>query len=268
MPRNNWVKALGLDADGTLFVEIEDGLRLFDQCLRNPLPAAINIRPEELMSSANRFLYYRFLAALNEIDSVLIHGLYEGSYHFKPGDIVVDAGARIGTFAVKVSRAVGKEGRVIAIEPEPRNFACLLKNVQANHLTNVIPVQKLLWSEPRSLKLYLSRNGASHSVFCDSFYDSTGEAITVEAQDLDSIVKHLGIDSVDFVKMDIEGAEVQAMSGMRDTLNSNVRLAIAAYHPVDGKQTHLSIVPQLEQAGFAAGCAEGIVRARRTSLID
>jgi hypothetical protein len=49
MPRNNWVKALGLDTDGTLFVEIDTGIHLFDLCLNTPPAAAVSIYPEELM---------------------------------------------------------------------------------------------------------------------------------------------------------------------------------------------------------------------------
>jgi FkbM family methyltransferase len=263
MTHDNWVKSLGLDSDGTLFVEIDNGIRFFDLCLNRRLAAAVSIQPEHLMKAENRQLYYRFLSTLKEIEEIQFHSTYDGSFQFKNGDIVVDAGARIGTFSAKISAAVGETGKVIAIEPEPHSFACLRKNIEANHLHNVIPIQKMLWSGTGQLPLYLSGNAAAHSAYCDAFYSSTGESILVEAEALDSILERLGIGSVDFIKMDIEGSEIEALKGMPRTLESNVQMAIAAYHPIDGKLSHSVIVPQLEQLGFAVICADGLVRARR-----
>jgi len=263
MGGDNWVRALGLDTDGSLFVEIENGIRLYDLCLNDLLPQAVKIHPQDLMRAENRHLYQCFLKTLKEIDGVIIHSAYDAGYTAEKGDVVVDAGARIGSFAVKIARAVGKEGRVIAIEPEPRNYACLLKNIESNRLANVTAVQRMLWSRNQSLDLYLSSNSAAHSAYCDPFYGSNGASLRTEAETLDNILERLGIDSVDFVKMDIEGAEVEAFKGMERILQSDVQLAVAAYHPVDGTLTHTELVYRLEQLGFEAVYEEGIVRARR-----
>jgi FkbM family methyltransferase len=263
MPRDNWVRSLGLDVDGNLFVEIDHGIRLYDLCLNHRLPAAVSIHPKDLMKSANRQLYFSFLATLKEIESIQFGHMYDGSYQFKRGAVVVDAGARIGTFAAKTSVAVGAEGRVIAIEPEPRNFACLQKNIEANRLTNVTAIRKMLWSRAQSLDLIRSGNPSSHSAFRDAFYGSTSESVSVEADTLDNILEGLGIGSVDFIKMDIEGSEIEALKGMAKTLQSQVQLAIAAYHPVDGQSAHEIVIPQLEQLGFDVTLGDGIVHARR-----
>lgn len=263
MTRDNWVRSLGLDADGSLFVDIDNGIRLYDSCLQNPLPGAITILPQDLMKSGNRHLYYRFLTTLKEIEGVIINSIYDGSQPLKKGAVVVDAGARIGAFAAKMSAAIGEEGRVIAVEPEPRNFACLCKNIHANRLENVVAIQKALWSQKRKLDMYLSGNAAAHSVYHDPFYSSTSHSISVEAETLDGILAGLGIASVDFIKMDIEGSEIEALQGMRKILESNVQLAIASYHPVEGKLAHTVISPQLTQLGFKTSYTDGIVHARR-----
>jgi FkbM family methyltransferase len=263
MTRDNWVRSLGLDADGSLFVDIDNGIRLYDSCLQNPLTGAVTIPPQDLMKPENRQLYFRFLTTLKEIESVVINSIYDGSHPFKRGAVVVDAGARIGAFTAKISAAVGEEGRIIAIEPEPRNFACLCKNIEANHLKNVVAIQKALWGQKRKLDIYLSGNAAAHSVYHDPFYSSTDNSIDVEADTLDGILEGLGIGSVDFIKMDIEGSEIEALQGMRKTLESNVRLAIASYHPVEGRLAHAVITPQLIQHGFNTTYADGIVHARR-----
>lgn len=263
MTRDNWVQSLGLDTDGSLFVEIENGIRLYDLCLDARLPEAMRIRPEDLMHAENRHLYHCFLKTLKEIEGVIIHSMYDADFTVGTGDIVVDAGARIGSFAAKISAAVGDEGRIIAIEPEPRNYACLLKNIEANQLNNVTAIQKMLWSRTQMLDLHLSANGAAHSAHCDHFYGSTGASMSAEAETLDNILEELGIDSVDFVKMDIEGSEIEAFRGMSKILKSGVRLAVAAYHPVDGTLTHATLVGQLEELGFTAVYEEGIVRAKK-----
>jgi hypothetical protein len=58
MPADNWVKSLGLDKDGNLFVDIEGGMRLYDVCLDAELPDTINLSPQDLMRAENRQLYY------------------------------------------------------------------------------------------------------------------------------------------------------------------------------------------------------------------
>jgi FkbM family methyltransferase len=263
MLRDNWVRSLGLDVDGSLFVDTDSGIRLYDSCLQHPLPATIRISPADLMKPEYRQLYYRFLITLKEIESVFIHSIYDSYRAFSKGNVVVDAGARIGAFAAKVSAAIGKEGRIIAIEPEPRNFACLCKNIEANRLNNIVAVQKALWSQAQPLDLFLSGNDAAHSVHRDPFYSSTGDSICVEADTLDSILAGLDMTPVDFIKMDIEGSEIEAIKGMQNILKSRAELAIAAYHPVDGKPAYTAIGPQLEQMGYEVTCADGIVHAHR-----
>jgi len=263
MNRDNWVKSMGLDVDGSLFVEIDNGIKLYDLCLNHPLPDPVEIHPRDLMKIENRPLYNRYLTTLNEIAGVMLHPSYDARYRIRSGDIVVDAGARIGTFSAKISAAVGEKGKIIAIEPEPRNFACLLKNIQANNLTNVVAVPRMLWSREEQRDLYLSGYTAAHSAYFDEFYQATGERIRVEADSLDHILESLGIGTVDFIKMDIEGAEIEALAGMKVALEAVGQMAIAAYHPVDGKLTHTVIMPQLEQLGFKIAYSDGIVHAQR-----
>ena len=265
MVRDNWLKSLGLDSDGSLFVEIDTGIRLYDLCVDHPVQGVVPIRPEDLMKAENRQLYFRFLTTLNEISSILFGSAYDEGHEFNEGDVVVDAGARIGTFTARASRAVGCAGRVIAIEPEPRSYALLCKNIQANQLNNVTPIQKVLWSAAQPLEFYLSGNAAAHSAYCDGFYGSTGETIVSEAVTLDGILEELGIGRVDFVKMDIEGSEIEALKGMSRILSSGVELSIAAYHPVNGILTHSVLIPQLERLGFNPAFREGIIRCRTSA---
>jgi FkbM family methyltransferase len=261
MAGDQWVRSLGLDTDGRLFVEIENGIRLYDICLDTPLPQAVTLYPGDLMEPGNRRLYYRYLSTLNEIEGIMFRPSYDAGWRIREGDIVVDAGARIGTFTAKITAAVGEKGRIIAVEPEPRNYACLLKNIETNRWNNVIPVRKMLWSRRRSLPLYLSGNASAHSAFRDGFYSPTGESVLVKADTLDDILEGLGVESARFIKMDIEGSEIEALRGMTRTLRSVAQLSVAAYHPVEGKLAHTVVVPYLENLGFKSTYADGLVTA-------
>jgi FkbM family methyltransferase len=263
MPRDKWVTSTGLDTDGTLFVDTENGIILYDTCLKTPLPKKVSLQAADLMKMENRPLYYRFHAALNEISEVMVNALYDRDFAFKKGDVVVDAGSRIGTFTAKISACVGEKGRIVAIEPEPENYACLVKNIRANRLDNVIPVRKILWSNPGRMPLYLSGNSFSHSTYCDAFFGSTGESIEVEADSLDNILEEAGIDRVDFIKMDIEGSEVEALKGMKKTLESDPAMAIAAYHPINGQPTYKAVIAELQRLGFKTSYSDEIVHALR-----
>ena len=53
MVRDNWLKSLGLDSDGSLFVEIDTGIRLYDLCVDHPVQGVVPIRPEDLMRTEN-----------------------------------------------------------------------------------------------------------------------------------------------------------------------------------------------------------------------
>jgi FkbM family methyltransferase len=267
MGRENWAKTLGLDKDGTLFVELDSGIVIYDAGCHPSLPHPAIINPEDLMRAENRRLYFCFLTTLNEISEIIYNSAYDERHQYRKGDVVVDAGARVGVFAAKAARAVGEEGKVIAIEPEPLNFARLVKNIKANRFENVIAVQKMLWSRQQKLDLYLSGNSASHSAYCGEFYSSTGESVSVDADTLDNILDGLGNRTVNFLKMDIEGSEVEALKGMEKTLKCDMQMAIAAYHPAGDARSDSVIIPQLERHGFSVDVTEaGIIQAGKREV--
>ncbi|MHA1370961.1 MAG: FkbM family methyltransferase [Promethearchaeota archaeon] len=170
---------------------------------------------------------------------------YEKYYKLKAGDIIVDAGAGpFGVFTIFASKIVGATGLVIAIEPEKNNLKNLKENIKINNLENVIVVSKGLWNKKLIKKLYIGNNSfATHSLS----ENSEKLAVSIELDTLDNILTGLDISKVNFVKMDIEGAEIQALDGMKRLLKTNdLNLAIAAYHMVDGKMTYKKIIPKLE----------------------
>ena len=142
----------------------------------------------------------------------------------RPGDTVIDVGANVGWYTIIASKLVGKNGSVIAFEPEPENFAILKRNVLANGCDNVILEQKALSNAAETLTLYLDEvNKGMHSIV----FDQKGGTIKVEALRLDDYLENR-FKKVDFVKIDVEGAEPMVLEGMKRAIESHpgIRLVV------------------------------------------
>lgn len=166
-------------------------------------------------------------------------------YKLKKGDIVIDAGAYFGYFTIFASKKVGRDGKIIAFEPDPRNYRILQANLNSANLNNVIVIKKALFNKNGKISL--------NSAFSASRVLENKEAdggLEVSCTTLDSELEKLGIEKVNFIKMDIEGAELEAIAGAKKTLANTPHLAIACYHKRGGKTTGRILQPLLEQMGF------------------
>ncbi len=83
----------------------------------------------------------------------------------KKGDTVIDVGANIGFFTLFFRSLVGDNGKIIAFEPEKKNFEILKKNIQVNNLRNVEIHNLALGSENKNLRMILSENVGEHRIF-------------------------------------------------------------------------------------------------------
>jgi FkbM family methyltransferase len=147
------------------------------------------------------------------------------------------------------AKAVGKTGKVIAFEPDSLNFEKLKRNIALNHLTNVIAISKGVYCKNALLNFDSSHDEAAH-VLLDMQAEPNSRVPVVT---LDSELDTLGIQRVDFIKMDIEGAEIEALKGAAKTLKSNsVHLAIASYHILNGEQTSSEVERLLISQNYRA----------------
>jgi len=163
-----------------------------------------------------------------ELDVQLINEVWDSDIYQKEvrvqlGDIVVDAGAQIGIFTVKVAKTAKK---VIAFEPEPNNFELL--HINTRPYENVEVHQQALWSETTYLTLHHNPcHPGAHSVISlpPGLADYTVE---VEAVVLDDITE-----DVDFIKMDIEGSEIEALKGGRRLIERCHPVIVMETHPIE-----------------------------------
>ena len=121
-----------------------------------------------------------------------------------PGDIAFDVGSGIGEEAVVLAKLCQ---HVIAIEAHPDTFRCLQETVRRSELSNVTPIFGALAAKDGELKISTRDNHLANSVV-------TGDGDRViPARSLQSLCRELGIGRVDFLKMNIEGAERLAVKG-------------------------------------------------------
>lgn len=142
----------------------------------------------------------------------------------KPGMRVIDLGAHIGYFTLLAARLVGKQGKVFAFEPAPNTYALLTRNIALNGYKNIVPVQKAVSNKMGQVRLFLSGyDSMFHSIYGHN--DSGEESIWVDVVSLDEFFEDKDI-PVDFIKMDVEGAETAALEGMDKLIKRSPNLTI------------------------------------------
>ncbi len=168
----------------------------------------------------------------------------------KNGEVVVDAGAWTGHFTVVAARLVGPQGNVVAIEPQKIMAERLRGRLTRLGLSNVAVVNSALFDCISEVAV-AHRNDSGFNVFSHSADPQGSELVTLRT--LDDILDKLGIRQVNFIKMDIEGAEIEALSGMRATLTSmHPFLAIASYHWREGATTSSRVEEMLRSYNYSS----------------
>ena len=168
-----------------------------------------------------------------------------GEQAVRANDIVLDCGANVGVYTRAALDAGAK--LVVAIEPAPENLECLRRNFAAEVTAGrVIIYEKGVWDKDD----FLTINVAPGNQAADSFVISTKEFQTGQRLPLttiDKLTAELKLERVDYIKMDIEGAERRAILGARETLRRfRPRLALSSYHVPDDPQK----IPQLVRAAW------------------
>ena len=137
----------------------------------------------------------------------------------RPGDTVFDIGANVGLFSVVLGRAVCAGGRVISAEPVPINALRAKENYELNHLFNVQLVNAAIGSAEGTIRLNLANDLAYPSVVKVAESRGSGESIEVPLRTLDSLWFEIGAPEVRFVKVDVEGAELDVLRGAVEMLS-------------------------------------------------
>ena len=161
------------------------------------------------------------------------------------GDIVLDAGANVGVFTRKALGAGAS--KVIAIEPGPENVECLRRTFATEIADGrVVVYPKGIWDKDDVLKLNVDPADSAKDSFVRNI--DNAQFTLVPLTTVDKMVEELGLPRVDFIKMDIEGAEPRAVKGSKGTIaRFQPRMALCIYHVKGDEVT----VPQLVHDAYA-----------------
>jgi FkbM family methyltransferase len=147
----------------------------------------------------------------------------------RSGMCVLDIGAHHGLYTLLASRRVGSGGKVIAFEPSPRERRLLARNLRLNPSSNVRIEPYALGSERSKGELFLVEGGEDG---CNSLrppaVDATTKTVLVDLISLDDYLLNSSLSSVDFVKLDVEGAEREVLLGAAGLLSGSSRPVILA----------------------------------------
>jgi FkbM family methyltransferase len=173
---------------------------------------------------------------------------YTASYPPQPGDVVWDVGAHAGATSYFLAQMVGRAGRVYAFEPDVLAYKYLMRNIELHKLENVIPVNKALAGESGTALFSMDGTlgaGLASSVQCVSKQNVR----QVQTLSLPDACREYGVPA--YVKMDIEGAEVDVIVGAAQFLKHNpIHFAIETEHRVNKEYTSVPITRVLTGIGY------------------
>jgi FkbM family methyltransferase len=161
--------------------------------------------------------------------------VYERCFRVDEGDVVVDVGANVGVFTLKAGRQTGRKGRVIAFEPERKNYVWLCRNIGLNNFCNVLPVNVAVTDFDGIADFYVKDASVEHTLLPVtnlSYETRTVATRKIRVRRLLSVLNELGVDRVDFLKIDAEGVELEVLRGAKRLLaDKRIRkVSVATYH--------------------------------------
>jgi FkbM family methyltransferase len=155
------------------------------------------------------------------------------SEHCIKGGVVLDIGAHIGLFSVIASEIAGNSGKIFAFEPSPSTTSFLKKTIAINKKEILIfPVQQAMSNETGKLTFFVSDNKVDNSNSLVSYEDGRKlSGIEVDVNTIDNFAAAKKLSAVNFIKIDVEGAEYDTLRGGTNVFTTKRPACILAIHP-------------------------------------
>lgn len=178
----------------------------------------------------------------------------------RPGDVFVDVGANKGDFSLLAARVMRDRGRVLAVEPAPENVRWIERSVARNRYRSVEVAPVALADRDGEETLHLGAKSGWHSLVTTSGVPTTGE-IRVPIRTLDGVLAERGIECVDALKIDVEGAEERVLEGAARALSGSHRMTVLLdLHPRRGVDP-VAVCDRLAGWGFSLRDPDDVDRA-------
>lgn len=159
-----------------------------------------------------------------------------------PGMTVLDIGANIGYHTIFAAFLTGHSGRVLAVEADSRIAKIVDENVKRNSLKNIVVVAGAASGRDGTIRFGQARTSGWSGLYCPDPVDW----IEVQTFTIDSLVDKLRIEKVDFIKIDVEGAEKEVLAGMQGLLRRQRPALLIEVHgseSQDGRACLCNLLP-------------------------
>jgi FkbM family methyltransferase len=172
--------------------------------------------------------------------------------YIKPGNTIYDLGAHQGFLALLASRLVGTEGKVYSFEPLPSNYALLKKNMQINQIKNCATFYGAVTATPGFINFTISQADVSNTYVQSSpAFNANAQHIEVPAFSLDNLVATRLINAPDFLKIDVEGAELDVLKGATNLLKELAPIIYLETHNIHNPGVDTACLDYLNSIGYS-----------------
>lgn len=207
--------------------KIERRLRPYNYLLQQEDGAEISVHDIRLQYRKADFGVIQIIQLTGDYEPETTQYLLD---HLKPGHTFVDLGAHIGYMTLIAARAVGPTGRVHAFEPNQDTFRQLQNNIQLNGFSGYVDAVPKAISDHRQIVQFniAPESSVSARIAHHEQGQTDGQVVEVEAVSLDEYFASLGWPPIHVIKMDVEGAELPALRGMREVSRRSPHLSLIA----------------------------------------
>ena len=191
---------------------------------------SINILPEHVIRYARKGdiaeIIYKNQILVNQKKSFEYSTLHLFSTILKKGDVIIDVGANSGLYSILYSKLVGTGGKVYAFEPDPDTFSILKENLSLNNCNNVVSYNLALSNKPSRIEMVSFSHQDLKLQSNDSFKyirevepdNLSADKSPINAFRLDDLEEFKSLPKIDYVKIDVEGAELLVLQGSVQTI--------------------------------------------------
>jgi FkbM family methyltransferase len=221
--------------------------------------AALDLRTVDGLTITIRQNYSHAMAVAEIfLDHCYVHNLTLSS-----NPVVIDIGGFIGDFSLYAVKHLNAR-RVIVCEPSPRNWTLLLKNIANNGYEDRIePVNKAVTADGRDTMMNIHAPDECQNMV-SAYFPSEQPLGAVSGISLGQLLRDHAVESVDLLKIDVEGGEYSILESTRSDVFSRIRNIVFEYHNIDGGWGKLEGVKErLRREGFALHLSPGLVTASR-----
>jgi FkbM family methyltransferase len=171
---------------------------------------------------------------------------------FEKNSILIDIGANIGVFSVFAS--INTNSKIIAIEPHPDNYTLLLRNLELNHIDNIITINSAVGERNESRFLAIGKVLSGCQLIPSGYsLPAMKKSIEIDCRTLIDIMQKGNINlerEPCFIKLDCEGSEYEIMKSIDDEILSRIKVISMEYHLKNGKDSMKRLIKRLKRLAF------------------